>query len=96
MAMLRGNHSDREIPARGRSRLSFHPLPPDSMHADECDSGHGKPSLRERLMSHLVQTVPEEIAICEFNCTKLQCSHSDWENCQRRLDSLKHDPPAGS
>lgn len=55
------------------------------------DSCHG--TLRERLMSHLVQLVPEHSAICEFNCGRTRCSESEWTNCQRRIDSLTKDEP---
>jgi len=61
------------------------------MHTDECDHGKCKPSLRQRLMSHLVQTVPDKIAICEFDCTKAVCLNSEWKDCKRRLDSLQHE-----
>lgn len=35
--------------------------------------------------SLLVQDVPEEIAVCEFDCRKGECSHDEWERCERRL-----------
>ena len=41
-----------------------------------------------RLKRWLVQyatEVPEEIAVCEFDCSKLECLHADWANCPRRL-----------
>lgn len=50
-------------------------------------------SLRDRLMSHLVQPVPDGLALCEFSCSKTSCSESEWEHCSRRLDSLKQDEP---
>ena len=64
------------------------------MNNDKCshDEGHG--TLRQRLMDHLVGTVPEDSAICEFNCSKTECSNDEWTHCQRRLDSLKTDEPA--
>ena len=64
------------------------------MNNDNCshDAGHG--TLRQRLMDHLVGTVPEDSAICEFNCSKTECSNDEWTHCQRRLDSLKKDEPA--
>ncbi|PAW67961.1 MAG: hypothetical protein B9S38_11770 [Verrucomicrobiia bacterium Tous-C4TDCM] len=64
------------------------------MNNDKCshDEGHG--TLRQRLMDHLVGTVPEDSAICEFNCSKTECSNDEWTHCQRRLDSLKKDEPA--
>lgn len=57
---------------------------------DECCSA----SLRDRLMSHLVQVVPDNLALCEFGCSKTRCSEAEWEHCTRRLDSMKQDEPA--
>jgi hypothetical protein len=52
-------------------------------------------TLRERLMSHLVQPVPDGLALCEFSCSKTRCSEAEWTQCRRRIDSLKHEEPAG-
>jgi hypothetical protein len=41
--------------------------------------------LRNWLMGHLIQDVPDDLAVCEFDCRKPQCTQGDWENCQRRL-----------
>jgi hypothetical protein len=39
-----------------------------------------------RWLAHeLVQDAPEDIALCEFDCRKPQCTYSDWLNCERRL-----------
>lgn len=62
----------------------------DHAKKDECCSV----SLRDRLMSHLVQPVPSGLALCEFGCSKTRCSESEWEHCSRRLDSLKEDEAA--
>ena len=43
------------------------------------------------LMEQLVQDVPEELAVCEFECRKLECTQGEWEVCDRRLRR-----PAGS
>jgi len=32
-----------------------------------------------------VANVPEDIAICEFECGKQECRLQDWEHCERRL-----------
>ncbi|WP_035606153.1 hypothetical protein [Haloferula sp. BvORR071] len=42
------------------------------------------PTLRERILKHLVQAVPDELARCEFNCSVSECSHEEWERCSRR------------
>jgi hypothetical protein len=36
----------------------------------------------------LVGEVPEDDAICAFDCRKPQCTEGEWENCARRLDSV--------
>ncbi len=37
------------------------------------------------IKSHLVEAVPNEIALCEFDCSKTQCRYDEWESCERRL-----------
>lgn len=37
------------------------------------------------LKGQLVGEVPAEIAVCEFDCRKQQCTQGEWENCERRL-----------
>lgn len=43
------------------------------------------PTLGERLLAHLVQPVPESIALCEFHCSATRCSPEQWHHCHRRL-----------
>jgi len=33
----------------------------------------------------VVQDVPEDTALCAFDCQKGQCTHTEWEACERRL-----------
>ncbi len=33
----------------------------------------------------IVQDVPKDIAVCEFDCQKDQCTWGEWETCERRL-----------
>ncbi len=35
----------------------------------------------------IVQDVPEDSAVCEFDCRKGQCDMSEWAHCDRRLRS---------
>ena len=44
------------------------------------------PSLLGRLMTklELYAPVPEDMAYCEFNCRKLDCSAEEFENCANR------------
>jgi hypothetical protein len=40
------------------------------------------------LMDGLVQSVPEEDALCEFDCRKPQCGLDEWLTCERRLQAV--------
>jgi curli biogenesis system outer membrane secretion channel CsgG len=33
----------------------------------------------------IVQEVPDDIAVCEYDCRKPQCVMGEWETCDRRL-----------
>ena len=35
--------------------------------------------------SQIVGEVPQDLALCEFDCRKPQCHEGEWENCFRRL-----------
>jgi hypothetical protein len=46
-----------------------------------------------------IETVPPEIAVCEFRCRKPQCRVADWEVCSSRTafgatNPIQLDPPA--
>ncbi len=47
---------------------------------------NSRPSLWCRLKSLLIADVPEDIAICEFDCRKSQCTYGEWATCQRRIN----------
>jgi hypothetical protein len=51
------------------------------------------------LLNEIVQDVPEEVAICEFDCDKQQCTFEKWLYCERRLrkaaGELMPSPPSG-
>ena len=51
-------------------------------------------TLRERLLAHLVQPVPESIALCEFACSVERCGAEQWRNCHRRLAALDGGSPS--
>jgi len=45
-------------------------------------------SLRDfgrRLKGQIVPEVPAELALCEFDCRKGQCSWDEWASCERRI-----------
>ena len=35
-------------------------------------------------MVHLATPVPDDVAVCEFECRKRDCLMGDWERCERR------------
>jgi hypothetical protein len=37
-----------------------------------------------------VPEVPEEIAVCEFDCRKTECLMGHWAQCERRLKAMPH------
>jgi hypothetical protein len=41
--------------------------------------------LRQWIREQAIQDVPADIALCEFDCRKGQCSLNEWQTCQRRL-----------
>ncbi|NNJ94522.1 MAG: hypothetical protein HKP57_07250 [Halobacteria archaeon] len=38
-----------------------------------------------RRLVHPATKVPDEIAVCEFDCRRTECLHGDWAKCERRL-----------
>ena len=42
----------------------------------------------ELLKDQIISDVPPEDALCEFECRKGQCQHSEWLHCQNRLSYL--------
>lgn len=42
-------------------------------------------SVRPWINDQIVSDVPDELAICEFDCRESECSSSKWESCQRRV-----------
>jgi len=37
------------------------------------------------LKAQWIAEVPEELALCEFDCRKNQCASAEWAACQRRI-----------
>lgn len=40
---------------------------------------------KSEIKKPIVEAVPNDIALCEFDCRKTQCHFDEWENCGRRL-----------
>jgi uncharacterized protein YecT (DUF1311 family) len=36
--------------------------------------------------NQIIQEVPEDSALCEYDCRKGQCTREEWETCDRRLN----------
>ena len=41
------------------------------------------------LMNHLIQDVPESIAVCEFDCRHSDCTPEQWASCEHRLRTVQ-------
>jgi hypothetical protein len=41
------------------------------------------------IKDQIVRDVPKDIALCEFDCRKEQCTMGEWEMCESRLDSVQ-------
>ena len=41
------------------------------------------------LRAQWVTEVPEDLAICEFECPESQCSWDDWAQCVRRVSNTR-------
>ena len=46
-------------------------------------------SISRWLRTMLIADVPEDIALCEFDCSKKQCRTGEWETCERRIKTLQ-------
>jgi len=40
------------------------------------------------LKGAIIVNVPEDIALCEYDCSKEQCLQGEWKTCKRRLQNL--------
>ncbi len=41
--------------------------------------------------NQIIQDVPKDIALCEFDCPKGQCRMDEWEKCERRLSNAANE-----
>ena len=44
------------------------------------------------LKAQWVAEVPDDLAICEFECRKSECSFDGWANCVRRISKTHKGP----
>jgi hypothetical protein len=40
------------------------------------------------LLNQIVQEVPEQLSVCEFDCPNNECTISDWVGCELRQQAL--------
>ena len=38
------------------------------------------------LLKNLVQEVPIELSVCEFDCPYIECTNRNWAKCNMRYD----------
>lgn len=43
--------------------------------------------LIEFVKRHIVDDVPEDLAVCEFDCPYSECNQAIWSACERRIGS---------
>ena len=67
----------RLMPNSGRART----LAEESMMFD----GNVTSRLSHWVVNQLIQDVPEESGLCEYDCRRLQCTEREWRLCSRRL-----------
>lgn len=41
--------------------------------------------LRRWVTNQVIQEIPGDIALCEFDCRKEQCTIEEWATCERRI-----------
>jgi hypothetical protein len=41
--------------------------------------------LGQFIKQQIVVDVPEDLATCEFDSRKVQCTRAEWETCERRI-----------
>ena len=44
------------------------------------------------IIGQIIQTVPKDIAVCEFECRKNECTFENWETCENRLGTAARAP----
>jgi len=42
-------------------------------------------NISDWVQGQFVRKVPEEVALCEFDCRKPQCKEGEWDACARRM-----------
>lgn len=45
--------------------------------------------LSQWVLNQLIQEVPSNLGLCEFDCRKVQCTQVKWSACSRRLNGAE-------
>jgi hypothetical protein len=51
------------------------------------DGQHQRAGWLAWLKHQVVQDVPQDMAVCEFDCRKTQCENDEWATCERRTNN---------
>jgi hypothetical protein len=62
------------------------------MSEEKSKSNDPFPGIWQWLQNQIIQTVPEDSALCEFDCSKCQCTLEEWQTCARRLNKAAGEP----
>jgi hypothetical protein len=55
-----------------------------------------RPSLWQRITRSVIQDVPVENGLCEFDCPHTQCYTDHWQSCENRIRDVNLKPPTGA
>jgi hypothetical protein len=48
--------------------------------------------MRKWYRRQIIDDTPDDIAFCECDCREQQCLQGDWEECEKRLQSVANCP----
>jgi hypothetical protein len=54
------------------------------------------PSWWQRITRNIVQEVPVEDGLCEFDCSHLECRTERWQSCENRIRDVRLQSPSES
>jgi hypothetical protein len=55
------------------------------MSRDSAKSNRAFRGVWQWVKEQITQDVPNDVALCEFDCRKQQCTAKEWETCERRI-----------
>lgn len=55
------------------------------MNAELRYRGNGFSAILHWVRKQIVDEVPPDLAVCEFDCEKTQCTLQQWKTCPRRF-----------